>query len=102
MKEIRKSGFIIAAIIITIFIFAQQSCTSKNKDNTVSSPDKKISVHFQLSDDMKAYYDIYYSDSLIMQNSRLGIIMENEDFSEKCLCFNGFYRRFFRNILYPG
>ena len=83
MKKIRKSGFTITALILTLLIFAQQSCTSKKSENTVSSPDKKISVHFRLSDDMKAYYDIYYSDSLIMKNSRLGIIMENEDFSEK-------------------
>ena len=79
MKDFK---FIIATLLITLLIFTQQSCTLKITENTVSSPDNTIAVNFRLSDDMKAYYDIYYSDSLIMQNSRLGIIMEDEDFSE--------------------
>jgi len=79
MKDFK---LIIATFLITFLIFAKQSCTSKIQENKVSSPDKTITVNFRLSGDMKAYYDIYYSDSLIMQNSRLGIIMEDEDFSE--------------------
>jgi len=82
MKNMTIIKFTGAALLITLMIFVQHSCTSKIEENTISSPDNKITVHFCISDDMKAYYDIYYSDSLIMQNSRLGIIMEDEDFSE--------------------
>jgi alpha-glucosidase len=80
MKNLK---FILAELLLTILVFALNSCTSKPPENTVSSPDKTITVHFRLSDDMKAYYDIYYSDSIVMQDSRLGIIMEKEDFSNK-------------------
>ncbi len=85
MKKIRKPGFIVATLMMTLLIFIQQSCTVKESDKIISSPDKKISVHFRLSDDMKACYDIYYSDSLVMQNSRLGVIMENENFSDQLI-----------------
>jgi hypothetical protein len=80
MKNLK---FILAELLLTILVFALNSCTSKPPETTVSSPDNKITVHFRLSDDMKAYYDIYYSDSIVMQDSRLGIIMEKEDFSNK-------------------
>jgi hypothetical protein len=75
--------FILAKLLLAILVFALYSCTSKPPETTVSSPDNNITVHFRISDDMKAYYDIYYSDSIVMRDSRLGIIMEKEDFSNK-------------------
>jgi alpha-glucosidase len=80
MKNLK---LILAELLSTILFFALYSCTSEPPETTVSSPDNKITVHFRLSDDMKAYYDIYYCDSIVMQDSRLGIIMEKEDFSNK-------------------
>jgi hypothetical protein len=83
MKASDKGRFTVMTLLIILVVFFQQSCTSVSQDTTVSSPDKKITVRLTLSADMKAYYDILYGDSLILHNSRLGIIMEDEDFSEK-------------------
>ncbi len=83
MKKKVIIKFIGATLLLTLLILVKHSCTSKIQENTVSSPDKTITVRFRISDDMKAYYDIYYADSIIMENSRLGIIMEDENFSDK-------------------
>ena len=83
MKTKDKFRFTFTVLFIIFLAFIQLSCTSVNRETTVSSPDKKITVRFFLSADMKAYYDILYDDSLIMRNSRLGVLMEDEDFSGK-------------------
>lgn len=48
----------------------------------VNSPDKRISVNFNIARDKKALYSIKYDGVLILQNSRLGIIREDEDYSK--------------------
>src|SRR3972149_3491786 len=71
----RKVLFISVISLTSLF-----SCKMGTKE--VSSPDNKISVKFYISEDKKAYYDILFEDSLVLNKSRLGIIMEDADFSE--------------------
>jgi len=52
------------------------------KDYTVQSPDTRISVAFEMLEGGSPAYRVYHSDSLVIQRSDLGIIREDEDFSE--------------------
>ena len=69
----------------TFVFFAMLNSNSflqEKSDYSVISPDKKISVRFNISDDKKAFYNVKYDDVLILQDSQLGIIREDEDFSK--------------------
>ena len=48
-------------------------------EHVISSPDKKIVVNCSVE---KATYTISYQGKTILQNSRLGIVREDEDFSK--------------------
>jgi alpha-glucosidase len=69
-------------ILILSALFNSNSFSQENPDYSITSPDKNISVYFHISDDKNALYSIKYDDVLIIQNSKLGIIMEGEDFSK--------------------
>ena len=72
-------------LVSTFVFFAMLNSNSflqEKSDYSVISPDKKISVHFNISDDKKAFYNVKYDDVLILQDSQLGIIREDEDFSK--------------------
>jgi hypothetical protein len=59
---------------IVIRLIAQQS---------VESPDKKIMVSIAVDANGKPSYRIKYQNSVVLQNSQLGLIREDADFSEK-------------------
>ncbi len=65
-----------------IIIFFYNTCSLEDENNIIKSPNKKISVSFYISKDNRAFYDIYYEDTLLMQNCELGIIREDNDFSK--------------------
>ena len=70
--------------IICVLLFCGsciQSFLSKENKQVVTSPNERISVFFSISDDNKAYYRIEFSGREILRQSRLGIIREDEDFS---------------------
>lgn len=69
-------------VLILFALLSLNSCSQEDSDYSVTSPDKKISVYFHISDNKKALYNIKYDDVPILQNSRLGIIREDEDFSK--------------------
>jgi len=72
-----------SVIIIIWVILILHSCSiNKSPDYNVKSPDGKITVNFNLSDQNKPVYEIQYQDKVVMQDCRLGLIRENEDFSE--------------------
>ena len=50
---------------------------------TLKSPNNKISVNFWLTPIGNPVYSISYSDTIIMEQSKLGIIRSDEDFSTK-------------------
>ena len=53
------------------------------KSQIVNSPNKRLSVHFEMSAEGKPCYSIYFEKKLILSTSKLGIIREDEDFSTR-------------------
>ncbi len=71
------TGFRILAGIVFIFLL---SCNPQKSDLEVRSPDQKISVQFQAAADSTVNYQILFEDSVVLSDSRLGIIREDGDF----------------------
>jgi len=71
-----------AVIVVFFILLNSNSFSQENSDYVVVSPDKKISVHFHISNDEKAFYNIRYDDNIIMRDCRLGIVREDEDFAK--------------------
>ncbi|MBC7874738.1 MAG: glycoside hydrolase family 97 catalytic domain-containing protein [Ferruginibacter sp.] len=60
---------------------AQQKNFTGQHTVIIHSPDKKITVEIVVAKEGKAVYNVSYINELVLQNSRLGIIMEDADFS---------------------
>ncbi len=73
-----------STVLAFLFLtFSFISCKKKAESSFIlESPDKHISLNFFLSEDQLAYYSINYEDSVVLQASKLGIIMEDDDFSK--------------------
>jgi hypothetical protein len=56
---------------------------ASNKSFLVQSPDSKIKVQVLVSKG-KAMYNVRYLEDLILQNSMLGLVREDADFSKVC------------------
>ncbi len=69
-------------VLIISILLNSNSFSQENPDYSITSPDKKLSVHFHISGDKNALCSIRYGDTIIMQSSRLGMIREDEDFSK--------------------
>ena len=67
---------------VLFFMFCMYPCSAKENEYSTSSPDKKITVYFWLSDDKSACYRIEFAGTAILGESKLGIIREDEDFSK--------------------
>lgn len=63
-------------------LFILACATEPEKSFRVESPDNNIVLEFHLSDDHLAYYKVKNDDSLVLEDSKLGIIMEDNDFSK--------------------
>ena len=70
-------------ILVLSALFNSNSFSQNNSGYSVTSPDKKISVYFHISNDKQVFYRITYDDTAILQDSRLGITREDEDFSKE-------------------
>jgi hypothetical protein len=57
------------------------SCSPAGPENAVESPNGAISVEFSLTEDGEPEYSITYNGTPVLLRSRLGIVMEDEDFS---------------------
>lgn len=73
---------LIKSILSLLFIFILCSCSGTERANVVSSPDKNISVHFWISEEKQAFYRVEFSGTVILQQSKLGIIRDDGDFSK--------------------
>lgn len=62
-------------------IFHLSSYSAIETQYGVSSPDKRISAYFWISDDRNACYQVKFLDTVILEQSRLGMIRGDEDFS---------------------
>ena len=67
-------------IIITVYFLCAQ-LTWSQVDHKVYSPDSNIMVEFILDSIGEPRYTVYYSDSSIIKQSKLGIIRTDADFS---------------------
>jgi hypothetical protein len=67
--------------VLTLFVFCVQHCWPEEKECAINSPDRKISAFFWLSDEKTACYRIKSTGTDILGESKLGIIREDEDFS---------------------
>ncbi len=70
----------IYTFVIAALIFA--SCSSLKKKYEVKSPDGQLSVEFSMSPDHMALYRIQREDSVVLQNSHLGVVRNDGDFSQ--------------------
>lgn len=71
------------ALAFFLFTLSIVSCkTESDTAFTLKSPDSRISLNFYLSEDQLAYYSVKYEDSVVLEASKLGIVMEDDDFSK--------------------
>jgi alpha-glucosidase len=82
MANTKAIRTLIISCMLLFCVSCMQSFLSNENKQVVTSPDKRISVYFSMSDDMSAYYRIECSGTEILQRSKLGIIREDEDFSK--------------------
>ena len=81
IKAKKSNNIIQICILILLALGIYSACPCKSENNTITSPDKKISVFFDISENKTALYTVKYTKKLIIDQSKLGIIMEDEDFS---------------------
>ena len=58
------------------------ACPCKEKKQIIKSPDRNISVRFRILKNNTACYTVRYAGKSILRESKLGIIREDENFSE--------------------
>ncbi|HDQ44222.1 MAG TPA: glycoside hydrolase family 97 protein [bacterium] len=57
------------------------SCGRETSHHVVRSPDGQLAVTFRVAEDGTAWYRLSLGDSVILRDSRLGLVREDEDFS---------------------
>jgi hypothetical protein len=76
MKKKVKNVLLLSLLILVIQI------TTAQKTVSIFSPDKKIKVECSVE---KALYSVSYQNQIVLQNSRLGVVREDEDFSKNLI-----------------
>ncbi len=75
-----KNNILQLIVLITIvFCFKDYLC---NVRYSIQSPNQKINVQFWITDYGKPVYSVFYNGSVILKESRLGIIRSDEDFTQ--------------------
>ena len=82
MRKLKPNNIIQFSILMLSVFTIYSACPCKEKRQEVSSPDKNISVLVRISEDKNACYTVKYEGKLIIDQSKLGVIREDEDFSE--------------------
>ena len=80
IKELQmmKNGlYVMIVYLITLFI-NDAYCI---EDYRIKSPDEKISVTFSLTFEGKPVYAVSYADQTVLEQSKLGVIRADDDFS---------------------
>ncbi len=67
-------------LIGLLFVKFQMTYASRSEMNYVHSPDHKISVQFHIQSDSTAVYQILFDNSVIISDSRLGMILKDANF----------------------
>src|SRR5215831_8195479 len=68
-------------IILSVVLFLAEPSVSQKIIGEVKSPDNKIVVSVWLNDAGSPNYRISYQGEKVLQDSRLGLIREDDDFS---------------------
>jgi hypothetical protein len=79
---IKHKTNIIICVLLFLALRIYPACPCREKKYVISSPDDNISVQFRISGNKNAYYTVEYGGRTILGESKLGIIREDEDFSE--------------------
>jgi hypothetical protein len=66
---------------LLLFIFCMYPCSAKENEYLLSSPSRKTSVYFWVSDNKNACYRVEFAGTAVLGESKLGIIREDGDFS---------------------
>ncbi len=75
MKNFFQTGILISGLLLCM------SCDHKT-ETTAYSPDKNISVHFNLDKEGAPLYQVIYHNDTILQPSPLGLLLQNADFEK--------------------
>jgi alpha-glucosidase len=73
-----KKLYLLTIILLNASLFNNAFCTN---DYTLKSPNAKISVSFSLTSSGTPVYFVSHSDSVILRQSKLGIVRQDDDFS---------------------
>lgn len=66
-------------LVLLLIVGVAESSNAQSAANTISSPNKNIVVNCDIAN---ASYTIAYKGSIILKNSKLGVVREDEDFSK--------------------
>src|SRR6478609_378246 len=81
MKIISSHFLTARSLTLLLFVFAYSLAQGQQRgEYEISSPDKNIKV---ISQPEKATYSISYKGSTVLAESKLGVVREDEDFSQK-------------------
>jgi alpha-glucosidase len=85
MKKTEKRRFYAVRKIIVLCLsgFCLYSCSAGENEYSISSPDEKTSISVWMSDDKGAFYKIKFCDTVVLQQSKLGLVREDGDFSKE-------------------
>ena len=72
----RKSIFVLLSLVFFFNFLHSES------NYIIRSPNKNISVHINFAPDQSVLYRIEYADTAILQESKLGLIREDNNFSQ--------------------
>lgn len=67
---------------IAIFLIISAISCKTPVDTTISSPDGRIKANLQIDEGGEILYNILFDNNIVLDHSRLGIIMEDADFSK--------------------
>jgi hypothetical protein len=71
-------GACLLILIINAFV-----ATAQQKTYKLTSPDKSLALKFELSGSGNMYYSIFRNNQIVLQRSRLGLMREDGDYSNK-------------------
>ena len=71
----------ISLILVCIFMFSNTAFAKKTVGNSISSPNKSLTVQFNVENG-KAMYSVSKAGAALILNSALGLVCDDEDFSQ--------------------
>ncbi|HYX05238.1 MAG TPA: glycoside hydrolase family 97 N-terminal domain-containing protein, partial [Bacteroidales bacterium] len=82
MKVFANISVLAGWLFLTGYIFLLSSC-SDGQNESVSSPDGKITVEFAINSNGQPQYKVDYNDTVVLNESPLGVIRKDADFSTR-------------------